>query len=92
MKRLIVNLMQKLFRHLTFPHCDLPNFDVISVVNNIIDFEFKGGDKKYIDFSGNATFCCHKPKQLHCSFVPNYKRVCALRLVETFFKNYSWRL
>ena len=38
------------------------HFDLISVLNNIIDFTFKGGSKKYIDFSGNIAVWCHKLK------------------------------
>ena len=41
------------------------HFDLISVLNNIIEFAFKGGNKIYIDISENTTFWCHKPKHLH---------------------------
>ena len=35
-------------------YTNLPHFDLINVLNNLIDFAIKGGNKKYIGFSINA--------------------------------------
>ena len=50
---------------MTFPffYTKLPHFDLTSVLNGIIEFTFKRGNKKiYIGFSGIRAFWCHKPK------------------------------
>ena len=65
LKRLVIKLIKKLPWHLTFPffYTKLPHFDLTSVLNGIIEFTFKRGNKKiYIGFSGIRAFWCHKPK------------------------------
>ena len=40
----------------------LPHEDLINALKSIIDFAFKGGNKKYIDFSYSQATWSHKPK------------------------------
>ena len=66
------------------------NYALISVLNDIIEFAFKGGNKKYIDFSENRAFWCHEPKHTHfftkkwCRsgvFIVNFEHILHLVLV-----------
>lgn len=79
--------MQELFWHSTFPHFTLNYPDLISLVNNITYFAFKGSSRKYVDFSGNTAFECHKPAHLNF-FTKNYLQ----RKVEQLIKCYHFEV
>ena len=59
--------MRKLFSTFNFPTLwiKVPHFDLIRVLNKIIDFAFKGGNEKHNNFPGNRSTRCHKSKHLY---------------------------
>ena len=59
--------MRKLFSTFNFPTLltKVPHFGLISVLNKIIDFAFKGGNEKHNTFPGNSSTRCHKSKHLY---------------------------
>jgi len=64
----------------------LPHDDLISVLNNIIDFAFNGGRKKFIDFSKTTAFWSNKPKHLNYFTKDSLKRAVQHLIKSCYFE------
>ena len=64
----------------------LPHDDLLSVLNIIIDFAFKGGNKNYIDFSKINAFWSNKPKHLNFFTKDSLKRAVQHLIKSCYFE------